>query len=115
MKKVFIICMCVVASLSLHASKKGRPVRLGHFDCLLGNPKTNRAPAKVLVSLYQEEEILHVNSSLQSVLIITFKGENGSILSQEVLAGEENDVEIPRGATTVEVSYGDVELVGMLY
>lgn len=114
MKKVFIVLMCVVASMSLHASRKGRPVRLGHLDHSLGNPKTNRAPAKERVSLYQEENILHINSLVQMVTI-TFKDEDGSILSQEMFVGEENDVEIPDGATIVEVTYGEVELVGMLY
>lgn len=49
------------------------------------------------------------------MVTITFKDENGSILSQEMFVGEENDVEIPDGATIVEVTYGEVELVGMLY
>lgn len=115
MKKVSIVLLALLCAMSVNASKKGKRVvvrRSAH--CAFAGITEHRAPARERVSLYQEENILHINSLVQMVTI-TFKDEDGTILSQEMFVGEENDVEIPDGATIVEVTYGEVELVGMLY
>mgnify|MGYP004682932183 FL=1 len=49
------------------------------------------------------------------LVTVTIKDEDGNILSQELVAEQESEVVIPMGGTTVEVSYNDVELIGMLY
>lgn len=115
MKKVFVVMLCLVVASTAYSARKGRRVHLGHYDVQNGAPKPHRSFGKELLSLYQEETILHVNSSPDLLLTITFKDEEDNILSQTEVSGEEIDVEIPSDATIVEVCYNSVELVGMLY
>ena len=53
MKKFFVILTSLLLVFTLQATSKGRPVRLGSLSGYIGKPKSNRAPAKELVSLYQ--------------------------------------------------------------
>ena len=115
MKKVFMFLACLMFAITLHAVKKGRPVRLGQLGVRTGLPKSIRAPAKEPVSLYQENDILHVNAEAELMMTVTLKDEEGNILSQVMLTSPECDIEIPDNASIVEVSYNDVSLVGMLY
>lgn len=99
---------------TLQATSKGRPVRLGSLGGYIGKPRPNLAPAKELVTLYQEDAILHVNVLAGLLVTVTIKDEDGDILSQEVVTTSESDMEIPMGGSTVEVSYNGVNLVGVL-
>ncbi|WP_262301081.1 hypothetical protein [Segatella hominis] len=115
MKKFFVVLTSLLLVFTLQATSKGRPIRLGSLSGYIGKPKSNRAPAKELVSLYQEDAVLHVNVVAGLLVTVTIKDEDGNILSQELVAEQESEVVIPMGGTTVEVSYNDVELIGMLY
>lgn len=88
---------------------------MGHYDCNLGKPKPNRSPAKELVALYQETDILYVNLQAGLLVTIIIKDVDGNILSQEVVATPEANITIPMGGAIVEVSLNGVNLVGMLY
>ena len=79
------------------------------------NVSQRRAPVKELVYLYQENTILYVNAQAGLLVTITIKDEDGNILSQELVTTSEYDMAIPMGGAIVEVSYNDVDLVGMLY
>lgn len=107
--------LCLSLAITAGSVKNGRRVHLGHYDVLAGKPKPHRSLGRELVSLYQEETILHVNSSPGLLLTITFKDEEDNIRSLSTVSGEEFDVEIPSGAAIVEVCYNSVELVGVLY
>lgn len=113
-EKVFCYFNQFVACVHI-ASNKGRPVRLGSLSGYIGKPKSNRAPAKELVSLYQEDAVLHVNVVAGLLVTVTVKDEDDNILSQELVTAQESDMVIPMGGAIVEVSYNDVNLVGMLY
>lgn len=116
MKKVVLIFVALLCILATNASKKGKKVYVRRSArCAFASVTERRAPAREIVSLYQEETILHVNFSPDLLLTITFKDEEDNILSQTEVSGEEIDVEIPSDATIVEVCYNSVELVGMLY
>lgn len=115
MKKFSIILTSLLLMFTLQATSKGRPVRLGSLGGYTGKPRPNLAPAKKPVSLYQEEAILHVNAQAGLLVTITIKDEDGNILSQELVTTSEYDMAIPMGGAIVEVSYNDVDLVGMLY
>lgn len=115
MRRFLMLLISLLFMLDLHATSKGRPVFLGHYDCNLGKPKPHRAPAKELVSLYQEDSVLHINVEAGLLVTIVIKDADGNILSQEVMTEPECDMAIPVGGAIVEVSYNDVNLVGMLY
>lgn len=115
MKKFFVILTSLLLVFTLQATSKGRPVRLGSLSGYIGKPKSNRAPAKELVSLYQEDAVLHVNVVAGLLVTVTVKDEDDNILSQELVTAQESDMVMPMGGAIVEVSYNDVNLVGMLY
>lgn len=116
MKKALLLILGISLVLPLCASKKGRPVRLGGYNHEVGKPKLLRSPLRQLVTLYQENEVLHVNvETLAMIVTLVFRDSNGILLLQQILIEPEADVEIPSSATTVEVSYNDVSLVGILY
>ena len=115
MRKFFLLLTCLLFMQTLHATSKRRPVRLGHYDCNLGKPKPNRSPAKELVALYQENDILYVNLQAGLLVTIIIKDADGSVLSQEVVATPDAHVTIPMGGAIVEVSFNEVNLVGLLY
>ena len=48
-------------------------------------------------------------------MTITIKDEEGNVLSQTIVYSSENDVVVPTDGTIVEVSYNDIDLVGILY
>ena len=100
---------------TLQATSKGRPVRLGSLSGYTGKPRPNLAPAKKLVSLYQEESILHVYVQVELLVTVNITAENGNILSHELVTTQESDMAIPMGGVIVEASYNSVDLVGMLY
>jgi len=115
MKKFFVILTSLLLMFTLHATSKGRPVRLGSLSGYIGKPKSNRAPARELVALYQENAILYVHVASGLLVTVTIKDEDGNVLSQELVAEQEKDMAIPMGGAIVEVSYNGVDLVGMLY
>lgn len=49
------------------------------------------------------------------LVTVTVKDEDDNILSQELVTAQESDMVIPMGGAIVEVSYNDVNLVGVLY
>ena len=117
MKKVILLLLALGLVMSVSASNRNgkrvvmRPTANGWFS----THKPHRAPAKELVSLYQENDILHIHAEVDLVMTITIKTLEGYVLSQTVVVGFENDVVVPTDGSIVEVSYDDVELVGMLY
>ena len=116
MKKALLLILGISLVLPLCASKKGRPVRLGGHNHEVGKPKPLRSPLKQLVTLYQENEVLHVNvENLAMIVTVVFRDSNGIPLLQQILIEQESDVEIPSSATIVEVSYNDVSLIGIFY
>lgn len=116
MKKVVLFFVALLCVFATNASKKGKRVYVRRSArCAFASVTERRSPARELVSLYQEETILHVNSSPDLLLTITFKDEEDKVLSQIEVSGEEFDVEIPSDAAIVEVCYNSVELVGVLY
>lgn len=116
MKKVVLMLLALLCVMPMSASRKGKRVLVRRSaSCALANVTQRRAPAKELVSLYQEEDLLHVNAEVGMMMTVTLKDEEGNMLSQIILTSQESDVEIPTGAAIVEVIYNDVSLVGMLY
>lgn len=117
MRKLYLIFSVVVVLLVIpvQATRKGRPVHLGRIDYHVGKTIRERSLMRAMVSLYQENRLLHVNSQEGLLLTIVFKDEEGHEISQVLTFDAEDDVEIPSGASIVTVSYNDVTLVGMLY
>lgn len=117
MKKVFLLILALGLVMSVGAANRYgrrvvmRPTANGWFS----THKSHRVPAKELVSLYQEIDVLHINVEAELIMTITIKDENGNVLFQTVVASPENNVAIPSGGAIVEVCYNNVELVGMLY
>lgn len=116
MKKVLFVLLVLLSVQPMWASRKGKRVFVRRSaSCALSNVTQRRAPAKELVSLYQEADILHVNVEVELLVTVTLKDEKGNVLSQVMVTSQEGDVEIPTNTALVEVSYNDVDLVGMLY
>lgn len=76
MKKIFMLLTGLLLMFTLHATSKGRPVHLGSLKGYVGKPKPNRVPAKELVSLYQEDAVLHVRVVPGLFVIVTNKDED---------------------------------------
>lgn len=70
---------------------------------------------KELVQVYQDDLSLQVVLNTEQVVTITFYDIDGNLLSTEVQTSKEAVYSIPEDAVEVEVSYGEVRLVGMLY
>ena len=70
---------------------------------------------KELVQVYQDDLSLQVVLNTEQVVTITFYDIDGNLLSTEVQTSKEAVYSIPEDAEEVEVSYGEVRLVGMLY
>ena len=117
MKKVFLLFLALGLFMSVGASNRNgkrvvmRPTANGWFS----THKPHRAPAEELVNLYQENDVLHINAEAELMITITIKDVEGNTLSQTVVVGSENDVVVPTDGAIVEVSYNEIELVGMLY
>lgn len=117
MKKVILLLLALGLVMSVSASNRNgkrvvmRPTANGWFS----THKPYRVPAKELVNLYQENDVLHINAEAELMITITIKDVDGNTLSQTVVVGSENDMVVPADGSIVEVSYNDVELVGMLY
>ena len=115
MKKVAILLLTVLVSVGMYAGNGTRTKVKLSAGSIFTMHKPHRAPAKELVSLYQEDDILHVNVQVGLLVTVTIKDEDGTILSQEFVTEQEKDMAIPMGGAIVEVSYNSVDLVGMLY
>lgn len=116
MKKVLIVLLVLLCMMPICASRKGKRVLVRRSaSCAFANVTQRRAPAKELVSLYQEDNILHVNVEIEMSVAVTLKDEEGNTLSQIMLTSQESDVEIPNDAVLVEVDYNNVSWIGMLY
>lgn len=115
MKKIVMVLLTVLMTVGMHAGNGTRVKVKLSAGSMFTIHRPHRAPAKELVSLYQEDAVLHVNVVAGLLVTVTIKDEDGNILSQELVAEQESEVVIPMGGTTVEVSYNDVELIGMLY
>lgn len=116
MKKVLIMLLVLLCVMPICASRKGKRVLVRRSaSCAFANVTQRRAPAKELVSLYQEDGILHVNVEIEMLVTVTLKDEEGNTLSQVMLTSQESDVDVPTGAALVEVDYKEVNLVGLLY
>lgn len=115
MKKLAMVLLAVLMTVGMHAGNGMRVMVKLSAGSMFMLHRPHRAPAKELVSLYQEDAILHVHVLAGLLVTVTIKDEDGNILSQELVAEQETDMMIPMGGTTVEVSYNDVNLVGMLY
>lgn len=117
MKKVFLLFLALGLFMSVGASNMNgrrvvmRPTANGWFS----THRPHRVPAKELVSLYQENDILHINAEVELMMTITIKDEEGNVLSQTIVYSSENDVVVPTDGIIVEVSYNDIDLVGILY
>lgn len=70
---------------------------------------------KELVQVCQDDLSLQVVLNTEQVVTITFYDIDGNLLSTEVQTSKEAVYSIPEDAVEVEVSYGEVRLVGMLY
>ena len=113
MKKFFVILTSLWLVFTLQATSKGRPVRLGSLSGYIGKPKSNRAPAKELVSLYQEDAALHVNVVAGLLVTVTVKDEDDNILSQELVTAQESDMVIPMGGAIRHELYFGVGLLNL--
>lgn len=113
MKKIVMVLLTVLMTVGMHA-RNGTRVKVS-AGSMFTMHRPHRAPAKELVSLYQEDAVLHVNVVAGLLVTVTVKDEDDNILSQELVTAQESDMVIPMGGAIVEVSYNDVNLVGMLY
>lgn len=115
MKKLAMVLLAVLMTVGMYAGNGTRVKVKLSAGSMFTMHRPHRAPAKELVSLYQEDAILHVNVVAGLFVTLTIRGEDGNILSQELVTEQEGEVVIPVGGTTVDVSYNDVNLVGILY
>lgn len=115
MKKVSLILMALLLAFNMHASVKGQKVRMFSPASLSVLHRHHRAPMKELVQVYQDDLFLQVVLNTEQVITISFYDIDGNLLSAEVQTSKEAVYSIPEEAVEVEVSYGDVRLVGMLY
>ena len=115
MRKFYLILGLVLLVIPMQATKKGRPVRLGRIDYHIGKTIRERSLVRPIASLYQENQILHVNSKEGLLISLVFQDEEGHEIGQKFTFGAEDDVEIPDGASMVTVSCEDVTFVGVLY
>lgn len=115
MKKVSLILMILMLALNMQASAKGVRVRLFSPDAASALRRHHRAPMKELVQVYQDNLSLQVVLDIEQVVTITFYDIDGNLLSTEVQTSKEGTYSIPEDAVEVEVSYGDVHMIGMLY
>lgn len=115
MKKIVMVLLTVLMTVGMHARNGTRVKVKLSAGSMFTMHRPHRAPAKELVSLYQEDAVLHVNVVAGLLVTVTVKDEDDNILSQELVTAQESDMVIPMGGTIVEVSYNDVNLVGMLY
>lgn len=107
--------MILMLSLNMQASAKGRRIRLIPPNGYSYLKHSHRAPMKELVQVYQDDLSLQVVLNTEQVVTITFYDIDGNLLSTEVQTSKEAVYSIPEDAVEVEVSYGEVRLVGMLY
>lgn len=107
--------MILMLSLNMQASAKGRRIRLISPSGYSYLRHSHRAPMKELVQVYQDDLSLHVVLNTEQIVTITFYDIDGNLLSAEVQTSKEAVYSMPEEAVEVEVSYGDVRLVGMLY
>lgn len=115
MKKVVTLLLTVLITVGMHAGNDTRVKVKLSAGSMFTMHKPHRSPAKELVKLYQEDAILHVNVVSSLLVTLTIKDEDGNILSQDMVTEQETDIVIPMGGTIVEVSYNNVNLVGVLY
>lgn len=115
MKKIVMVLLTLLMTVGMHARNGTRVKVKLSAGSMFTMHRPHRAPAKELVSLYQEDAVLHVNVVAGLLVTVTVKDEDDNILSQELVTAQESDMVIPMGGAIVEVSYNDVNLVGMLY
>ena len=104
MKKIVMVLLTVLMTVGMHAGNGTRVKVKLSAGSMFTMHRPHRAPAKELVSLYQEDAVLHVNVVAGLLVTVTVKDEDDNILSQE------SDMVIPMGGAIVEEN-GDLYLL----
>lgn len=114
MRKVFVLFLACVLSLSVQASGKKRHVSLrASSEFMFGLNKSHRSVARILVDVSQDDDFLYVQPHSAVVAVVSFVDGQGHILSQQEV-NLDDSIEIPNDAVGVVVCYGDVCLEGIL-
>lgn len=106
MKKTLFLIFVMLFALSMQARKKGKPLHLGRCDYHVGQPIQHRMPARIPFSLYLDQKELCVNSSQDCTFLLSFVDADGNVLSEVVMSGLENEVQVPDGTSAVLVYSG---------
>ena len=95
MKKIVMVLLTVLMTVGMHARNGTRVKVKLSAGSMFTMHRPHRAPAKELVSLYQEDAVLHVNVVAGLLVTVTVKDEDDNILSQELVTAQESDMVIP--------------------
>ena len=110
MKKIVMVLLTVLMTVGMHAGNGTRVKVKLSAGSMFTMHRPHRAPAKELVSLYQEDAVLHVNVVAGLLVTVTVKDEDDNILSQELVTAQESDMVISMGGAIIEEN-GDLYLL----
>ena len=105
-----MVLLTVLMTVGMHAGNGTRVKVKLSAGSMFTMHRPHRAPAKELVSLYQEDAVLHVSVVAGLLVTVTVKDEDDNILCQELVAAQESDMVIPMGGAIVEEN-GDLYLL----
>lgn len=107
--------MCIFV-LGMHARQQ-KKLNLEQVVFCESNPgnwqERHKSPSKKPLQVYYDGEFLY----LQNAYVgghISFLDEFGNVLYEEIVSSSECSIEKPQSAITIQISYGDVVLIGYL-
>nr|WP_302970861.1 hypothetical protein [uncultured Prevotella sp.] len=116
MKRVVLIILAFVLTVSSFAFKKGKriPMRRSTMS-IFGSVKAKRTLERTRLELYQDDDVLYVEILNGASAFGIFKNEDGEIISSFVTFGGEEEIKIPKDAVIIEITSNGVSYCGMLY
>lgn len=115
MKKTSIIIIMCVMALSVGAMQKEKLILTPVAAC--SNPDgfnhRHKAPSKKPLLVYYDDGFVY----LQNAFVgghVTFLDEFGNVLNEETVSASECVFETPQSAIAIQISYGDIVLIGYL-
>lgn len=115
MKKTsFIILMCVMA-LSVGAKQKEKLNLIPAAACSYpdGYNHRHKTPIKKQLQVFYDEKFVYLQNAIVGSHI-SFLDEFGNVLYEETISASECVIEKPQSAIAIQISYGDIALIGYL-
>ena len=116
MKKASLLFMMCIFVLGMHA-KELKKLSLEQVALCESHPGSwqnrHKAPGKKPLQVYCDGEFVY----LQNAIVgghISFLDEFGNVLYEETISASECVIEKPQSAIVIQISYGDVVLIGYL-